>query len=253
MTIDSPGPVRHRGFYSLWCPARRAARLVLAIALALALWRLPSGYYLLVPGETRLSRNLVAVTGSDGPGRGRLLLVTVAARPAGFGLYILGRFLPGAELVSEADLTGPGLSYEEFQKQNQRMMAESLVAAKKAALLEAGRRGFNPASAVSVQGGGIAGPSAGLPIALEVIDQLTPGDLTGGRIIAATGVLDPDGRVGRVGGMAQKVLAAERAGATLMLVPKGDEPAARRLAHRLRVVGVESLGAALDYLGESPR
>jgi PDZ domain-containing protein len=50
-------------------------------------------------------------------------------------------------------------------------------------------------------------------------DLLTPGDLTAGRTIAGTGTLGPDGEVGPIGGIADKVVAAERVGATVFLVP----------------------------------
>ena len=63
------------------------------------------------------------------------------------------------------------------------------------------------------------GNSAGLMFALEIINQLTEEDLTRGRIIAGTGILDIDGNVHRVGGIVQKVFTAQRAGAYMFLVP----------------------------------
>ena len=54
---------------------------------------------------------------------------------------------------------------------------------------------------------------------LGLYDTLTPEDLTGGRTIAGTGTIDPEGRVGPIGGIADKVIGAERAGATVFLVP----------------------------------
>jgi PDZ domain-containing protein len=45
---------------------------------------------------------------------------------------------------------------------------------------------------------GIGGPSAGLMWTLGLIDWLTPGDLTRGRLIAGTGTILPDGTVGGV-------------------------------------------------------
>ena len=54
---------------------------------------------------------------------------------------------------------------------------------------------------------------------------LSGGHLTGGRTIAATGTIRPDGTVGDVGGVQQKTVAVERAGATVFFVP---DPGARR-------------------------
>lgn len=95
----------------------------------------------------------------------------------------------------------------------------------------------------------IGGPSAGLAFALEVIDTLTEGELTGGRDVAATGTIELDGSVGEVGGVAQKTIAVKRAGASLFLVPRGEYAQAKRFAGRdLDVEIVDNLGDALRIL-----
>jgi len=53
----------------------------------------------------------------------------------------------------------------------------------------------------------VGGPSAGLMFALGIIDKLTPGSLTGGEFVAATGTIDNDGNVGPIGGITQKMIA----------------------------------------------
>jgi PDZ domain-containing protein len=68
----------------------------------------------------------------------------------------------------------------------------------------------------------ISGPSAGLIFALSVYDTLTPGALTGGAEIAGTGTMTPSGRVGPIGGIQQKIVAAADAGAKLFLVPPSN-------------------------------
>ncbi len=94
----------------------------------------------------------------------------------------------------------------------------------------------------------VSGPSAGLAFALSVIDDLTPGELTGGGRVAVTGEILPDGRVGLVGGIAQKTAAAREAGVTLLIVPKGEAKLARQHADGLQVVAVETLDEALTAL-----
>src|SRR5690606_15442456 len=79
---------------------------------------------------------------------------------------------------------------------------------------------------VNVESGIVGGPSAGLMYSLAIIDVLTPGDLTHGRVVAGTGTVDVDGNVGNIGGVRQKVVAAEAAGAEYMLVPEGNYEAA---------------------------
>jgi PDZ domain-containing protein len=65
----------------------------------------------------------------------------------------------------------------------------------------------------------IGGPSAGLMFALGIIDKLDPADLTGGKLIAGTGTIDDEGRVGPIGGIAQKLIAARDAKMTVFLTP----------------------------------
>ncbi len=72
----------------------------------------------------------------------------------------------------------------------------------------------------------IGGPSAGLVFALSVYDVLTPGALTGGKDVAGTGTITPAGRVGPIGGIQQKIVAARDAGASLFLVPPANCAAA---------------------------
>jgi PDZ domain-containing protein len=58
--------------------------------------------------------------------------------------------------------------------------------------------------------------------AIGIIDKLTPGALTQGKIIAGTGTIDPDGNVGEIGGIQQKLIGARDAGAVLFLAPQGN-------------------------------
>lgn len=101
---------------------------------------------------------------------------------------------------------------------------------------------------VGIDSGSVGGPSAGLGFTLGVLDKLTPGSITGGRKVAVTGAMSPEGRVLEVGGVAQKVVAARRAGAELFIVPTGEYAEARTHAGGLRVVKVDTLAGALRVL-----
>ncbi|HEU5307806.1 MAG TPA: PDZ domain-containing protein [Acidimicrobiia bacterium] len=94
----------------------------------------------------------------------------------------------------------------------------------------------------------VGGPSAGLAFTLAIIDDLTPGSLTGGTKVAVTGTIAPDGTVGAVGGVEQKAITARTNGVQLMIVPKAEAADARRGAGDVRVVGVENVDQALDAL-----
>jgi PDZ domain-containing protein len=95
----------------------------------------------------------------------------------------------------------------------------------------------------------IGGPSAGLMMSLAIYDTLTPGSLTDGADIAGTGTITPDGEVGPIGGIQQKIAAARDAGAELFLVPAdncdgigGVDPGDMRLARATTMHGaVETL------------
>lgn len=101
---------------------------------------------------------------------------------------------------------------------------------------------------VTIDSGAVGGPSAGLAFTLGILDVLTPGSITGGLSIATTGTIQLDGRVGPVGGVPQKVVAARRQGVQLMLVPASELEQARAHAGGLRIEPVETLDDALAIL-----
>lgn len=93
----------------------------------------------------------------------------------------------------------------------------------------------------------VVGPSAGLMFSLAIIDKLTPGDLTGGRHVAGTGEITPDGKVAPIGGIAQKMQGAKDAGATLFLAPSANcDEVVGNIPDGLQVVKVENLAGARD-------
>jgi PDZ domain-containing protein len=102
---------------------------------------------------------------------------------------------------------------------------------------------------VSISSDNIGGPSAGLAFTLGLIDSLSGGELTGGRTVAATGTIHPDGTVGPVGGVSQKTVAVEAAKASIFFVPRDELRDARAKAKPgLTVIGVSSLSDALQAL-----
>jgi PDZ domain-containing protein len=84
---------------------------------------------------------------------------------------------------------------------------------------------------------------------LGVIDTLSGGTLTGGHTVAATGTMDASGNVGDVGGVPQKTVAVENAGATIFLVPPQEYQAAMSKDRKgLRIYAVSTLDQALRVL-----
>ncbi|MGQ0804999.1 MAG: YlbL family protein [Actinomycetota bacterium] len=101
---------------------------------------------------------------------------------------------------------------------------------------------------VEIDTGNVGGPSAGLAFTLTILDELSPGDLTGGDEVAVTGTIELDGAVGPIGGVAQKAVTARKAGAELFLVPGPEAAEARRHAGGMNVAGVDDLDDALRAL-----
>lgn len=65
----------------------------------------------------------------------------------------------------------------------------------------------------------VGGPSAGTMFALGIIDLLTPGPIAGEAVVAGTGTIGLNGRVGPIGGIRQKMHGALRDGAQYFLAP----------------------------------
>ncbi|MCI2239214.1 PDZ domain-containing protein [Paenibacillus sp. TRM 82003] len=100
----------------------------------------------------------------------------------------------------------------------------------------------------------IGGPSAGTVFALAVVDLLTPGALTGGEHVAGTGAIRADGTVLPIGGLRQKVVGAQRAGAEWFLAPAQECGEVAGVAPEgITVVGVRTLHearTAVEAIGE---
>ena len=95
----------------------------------------------------------------------------------------------------------------------------------------------------------IGGPSAGLIFSLAIYDTLTPGSLIDGNDIAGTGTISPDGSVGPIGGIQQKIVASVDAGAKIFLVPPdncGSALGSQIDDEEIRLVKATSLKSAVD-------
>ncbi len=102
---------------------------------------------------------------------------------------------------------------------------------------------------VSYEVEGVGGPSAGLSFALQIYSAGKGyTDLRGLRV-AATGTIDEDGKVGSIGGAAQKAIGAGRVSADLFLVPSANAEAAKAAAPAgVDVVAVRTFDDALEAI-----
>jgi len=115
-------------------------------------------------------------------------------------------------------------------------------------------RTYDSPVTVRINSGDVGGPSAGLAFTLAIIDQLTEGDLTGGRTIAVTGTIELDGTVGPISGAEKKVVAARERGAIAFIVPSAltatEKELLRRRAGDMRIIEVATLDEAIAAMGE---
>lgn len=106
----------------------------------------------------------------------------------------------------------------------------------------------------------IGGPSAGLAFALTVIDQLSEGDLLGGKRVAVTGTININAEVGAIGGLSSKASAVLQSGARYFLVPtaQGEQDIAKArlvVGDDVEIIPVATLDealAALQRIGGTP-
>ncbi len=102
---------------------------------------------------------------------------------------------------------------------------------------------------IELQLGDVGGPSGGLIFALGIYDVLTEGSLAGSSHIAGTGTISADGKVGPIGGIELKLIAAKNSGAELFLAPAGNcSEVIGQIPQGLSVVIVDDLKSALSAI-----
>jgi PDZ domain-containing protein len=186
---------------------------------------------------------------------GQLRLVTIQATAPNASVHVgdvWRAWFKKNEAAMPRDAVYPsGGSVKEIEKANLKEMTQSQNDATAAALRQ---MGLSPSQVhVTLRLADVGGPSAGLLFTLGIIDKIDGdghgGDLTGGRTIAGTGTIDASGKVGAVGGVPLKELAARRDGATVFLVPRDEcADAKAELPSGLKLIPVTTLNGALSAL-----
>lgn len=111
---------------------------------------------------------------------------------------------------------------------------------------------------VAIDTSEIGGPSAGFMFSLEIYNQLVQGDITRGYEIAGTGTIAPDGTVGRIGGIDQKIVAADNAGADIFFAPNENNSdksnykeavkTAKDIDTDMKIIPIDTFDDAVKYL-----
>jgi Lon-like protease len=215
--------------------------------------------------ETAQDEAVVAALRADGQ--------SVAERPAVYSVTVGGpahqRLLPGDLVVSvETDETpdvkavrdaiqrakvGGTLVFTVIRNKEQRRVkvvtAESTTQSDAPVIGITLGKGYDYAPEISFDlGQQIGGPSAGLVFALAIYDKITEGPLLQGRHVAATGTITPEGQVGPIGAIQQKIAGAEKSGATDFLVPAANCNDLAGLRTDLNLIRVATLREAIAAL-----
>ena len=116
----------------------------------------------------------------------------------------------------------------------------------------------------TIEVGDIGGPSAGLMFSLGCYQNFTGKNLTKGHKVAGTGTIDAQGKVGIIGGVDKKVVAADKEGAEVFFAPTDRtggvkksqtnyavaKRTAKKLGTKMKIVPVADFEDALHYLDQ---
>lgn len=219
--------------------------LVAAIALAAAATTIPVPYHTLRGNLRSATASIHVSAATSYLPSGRILFPVVDVHQDTTLEAVLDQFDPDDDVSSSANVEGEQ-SAAELTRANLRLMTQSKHNATAVALTTIAGGVGGPS--VTIDTGDLGGPSGGLAFALAIIDLLTPGELTGGHTVAATGAITSDGSVEPVGGVRLKAIAARRQHVDFLIVPSANVPEATSAAGPVPVIGVDSLADALRFL-----
>jgi PDZ domain-containing protein len=249
----------------------RLAIFVLGLFFGLALIA-PLPFVVLTPGNAQdvLTKVITqskksTVTPTFYPGDGKIYLLSIlitnpSAHVTGFEL-IYSWMRSDYSVMPRSLFYKDGRSAEAEKEIAKTEMVDSQLSAKIAALdyLEKNYPQLGTAkiapSDIDISLTKTGGPSGGLAFALGIVELLTPENILKGRIVATTGTIDEKGKVGSIGGIAEKILAAKKAGATLFLVPENNckdlEPGFANIPDGIKIVAVSTLEEAISALNSN--
>lgn len=241
-------------------PLPRIALIILTLFASLA-FIAPLPYAIVLPGQAQnIFNKLITIKNQKSyPANGRIDLMSIrVTNPDSWiiGPEIIYSWIKADEAVyPRSAIYPPGTTQKSEDKKAKADMVNSQDNAKTAAL---SFLRLHPEYGVTVNDLHIknisfdvkktGGPSGGMIFAIGVIELLTQKDLLQGRHIAGTGTITTDGKVGPIGGINQKILAAHKAGATLFIAPAGNRGDIANIPSGIKVVTVATLAEAIAAL-----
>ena len=241
-------------------PLPRIALIILTLFASLALIA-PLPYAIVLPGQAQnIFNKLITIKNQKSyPANGRIDLMSIrVTNPNSWiiGPEIIYSWIKADEAVyPRSAIYPPGTTQKSEDKKAKADMVNSQDNAKTAALSFLRLHSEYGVTVKDLHVKNISfdvkktgGPSGGMIFAIGVIELLTQKDLLQGRHIAGTGTITTDGKVGPIGGINQKILAAHKAGATLFIAPAGNRGDIANIPSGIKVVTVATLAEAIAAL-----
>lgn len=246
---------------------QRKTRRLIGLSLAALTWlgfvwglSQPMPYVIVEPGPaynviTEIDGSvMVTVSGvplADNPGTLDMLTVSIWGTPDSQPSVadILKAYLSEDKIVEPMDEYYPfDQNVDEVLKADRKDFTDSIDSA-----ISVAKDHLDPTIArnlkVDVNLDDVGGPSAGMMLALGIIEKASPVSLTGGKSIAGTGTIDKLGNVGPIGGIQFKLISAKRAGDKFFLAPRENcSEVIGRIPSGLSVFAVSNIDEALSVL-----
>lgn len=242
---------------------RRPALSALSLLIILSLL-LPFNFVILAPGPTvnlledSTSINAISVKGvTPLPNTGKLYSTAIFAsgpKQMPLGIQVLQAWIDGDLVVMPRDaLYESGEKPAAAKKRQLSEMAESEINAALAALnfiskIPGRAKPSWNESDVKITLKNTGGGSAGLAFALALIAETADPSLFNGKVIAATGTIAQNGKVGEIGGVDQKILSASKRGVQIFLMPKANCDSQSKNPKGMKIYAVATLSDAVHAL-----
>ncbi len=242
-----------------YSPLPLITKTILSIFLLLAFFA-PLPYVIVLPGSAKnIFDSVIRIKGEKiYPANGRMDLLTIRVTSPDskvFGPEVLYSWINGQSAVYPVSaIYKPGRTSKEekaiakagMNQSQERAVISALNYLRQHPEITEGREVKR--SNISFNVKAIGGPSGGMAFSIALIELLGNEDLLRGRHVAGTGTISSDGKVGAIGGIAEKITAAKRAGASLFIAPRSNCAEIKIVPIGMKLVAVATLSQAVAAL-----
>lgn len=239
----------------------RFVKVFLALAFIVPIFT-PMNFVILQPGQgTALFPKVLTVKSSDAKtyapnGKAYLLTIWVSTPDAKvLGAKVLGCWARADCVVFPRSViydkkTSAKVEEKQARQEMKVSQSDALLAAKKflAVRYPAIDTSRLRDSSIKVDLPDTGGPSGGLIFSLGLVELLTPADLLQGRKVAGSGTIAADGTIGAIGGIAEKVIAAKKVGATILFASRSNCNEIAKNVQGISIIAISNLSEAVEYL-----